>query len=65
MQINAVLILIMMLAMGYAFGVVGVFIAAPVAGFVKAYYEEFYLRRQSEDPDLDRRVQMMMERRET
>jgi putative permease len=64
MQINAVLILIMMLAMGYAFGVVGVFIAAPVAGFVKAYYEEFYLKRQSEDPDLDRHVQMMMERRE-
>jgi putative permease len=64
MQINAVLILIMMLAMGYAFGLVGVFIAAPVAGFVKAYYDEFYLKRQSDDPDLAERVRRMMERRE-
>jgi putative permease len=65
MQINAVLILIMMLAMGYAFGLVGVFISAPVAGFVKAYYDEFYLKKQPEDPELDRRVAMMMEHRET
>lgn len=64
MQINAVLILIMMLAMGYAFGVVGVFIAAPVAGFVKAYYDEFYLKRQPDDPQLEQHVRMMMERRE-
>lgn len=64
MQINAVLILIMMLAMGYAFGLVGVFISAPVAGFLKAYYDEFYLRHQPEDPDLDQRVKMMMEQRE-
>jgi len=62
MHINAVFILFMTLAMGYAFGVIGVLIATPIAGFVKTYYDEFYLARQPDDPDLNRRVEAMMQR---
>jgi putative permease len=62
MYLNPVLVLFMTVAMGYAFGVIGVLIAAPVAGFLKAYYDEFYLARRPEDPDMERRVRAMMQR---
>ncbi|CAN5548342.1 N/A [soil metagenome] len=62
MQLNAVLILFMTLAMGYAFGVLGVLIASPVAGFIKTYYDEFLLARRPPDPDIEARVVAMMER---
>ncbi len=62
MKLNAVFILFMTLAMGYAFGVIGVLISAPVAGIVKAYYDEFYLKQQPEQPDMDERVEVMMNR---
>jgi len=63
MKLNAVFVLFMTLAMGVAFGVIGVLIAAPVAGIVKAYYDEFYLKQQSEADDIDRRVEAMTERK--
>lgn len=62
MELSAVYVLIMTVAMGYAFGAIGVLIAAPVAGFVKAYYDAFYLERQPEDPALERRVEAMLRR---
>jgi putative permease len=62
MKLNAVFILFMTLAMGYAFGVIGVLIAAPVAGILKAYYDEFYLAQHPDAPDLDERVRVMMTR---
>jgi len=62
MELNPVFVLFMTLAMGYAFGLVGVLIAAPVAGFLKAYYDEFYMARQPEDLHLARRVDAMMTR---
>ncbi len=63
MKLNAVYVLIMTLALGYGFGLIGVLIATPVAGFFKAYYDEFYLVRQPEDPELERRVGVMLRRK--
>ena len=62
MRLNAVYVLFMTLAMGYAFGVIGVLISTPVAGFVKAYYDAFYLARQPEVSGLDERVDAMLDR---
>lgn len=62
MRLDAVFILFMMLAMGYAFGVIGVLIAAPIAGIVKAYYDAFYLEQQPPEPDLDDKIRFMIER---
>jgi putative permease len=62
MRLDAVFVLFMMLAMGYAFGVIGVLIAAPIAGIVKAYYDEFYLAQQPEEPRMDEKVQFMLDR---
>lgn len=62
MKLDAVFILFMMLAMGYAFGVIGVLISAPVAGILKAHYDQFYLRQQPAVPKLEERVRYMMER---
>ena len=60
MDLHPVLILFVLLAMGAAFGLLGVLIATPVAGFVKAYYTEFYLARQPADPHLQQRVDAML-----
>jgi putative permease len=62
MKLDAVFILFMMLAMGYAFGVIGVLISAPIAGILKAHYDQFYLRQQPSVPQLEERVQFMVER---
>lgn len=63
MNIHPVSTLFMMLAMGSAFGLLGALIATPLAGFVKAYYEEFYLARHPEDARMDERVEAMITRR--
>ena len=63
MHLNAVYILFMTLAMAYAFGLLGILVASPVAGFVKAYFDEFYLNRQPPDPAEEERVGWMMDRR--
>lgn len=62
MEMNAAFVLFMIIAVGYGFGVVGVLISVPVAGFVKAYYDEFYLARQPEVDQMDDRVKAMMDR---
>jgi putative permease len=62
MKLNAVYILFMTLAMAYAFGFLGVLVAAPVAGFIKAYFDEFYLNRQPPDPEEERRLEKMLAR---
>lgn len=62
MKLDAVFILFMTLAMGYAFGVIGVLIAAPVAGIIKSYYDEFYLAQHPQEPHLDERVRVMINR---
>ncbi len=43
MDMHTSSVMFMMLFMTYAFGLVGAIIATPMTGFVKAFYEEFYL----------------------
>lgn len=62
MNLNAVYILFMTLAMAYAFGLLGVLVASPVAGFLKAYFDEFYLKKQPPDPLEERRLKQMLSR---
>jgi putative permease len=57
MKIHPVFILIMIVAMSAAFGVLGAFIATPLAAFIKAYYETFYkkkLQEEKHDENIDR-----------
>jgi putative permease len=61
MELHAAYILFMTVAMGLAFGLLGVLVAAPVAGFFKVFYDEFYLARQPDDPQMESRVDRMME----
>lgn len=62
MDVHPVFLLFVTMAMAVAFGLVGVLIAAPAAGFIKAYYEEFYLARRPDDPRLRERVDAMLRR---
>jgi putative permease len=62
MQLHPVLLLLMTLALAYSFGIIGVLIAPPAAGFAKAYLDEFYLHLQPEDPESADRVEAMLRR---
>jgi putative permease len=62
MDLHPGYLLFMAIAMAFAFGLPGVLIAAPVAGFLKAYFDEFYVSRQPEDPRMEARVRAMLER---
>jgi putative permease len=62
MNLHAVFLLFITLAMVAAFGVLGAIIASPVAGFIKAYYEEFYLARLPRAERLPERVEGMLSR---
>lgn len=63
MQLHPAYLLFMVLSMAFAFGVAGVLIAVPAAGFLKAFFDEFYLARQPEDAELDARVAAIVARR--
>jgi hypothetical protein len=41
---------------------VGVLIAPPLAGFAKAYFDEFYLCHQPGDPREEERIEAMLHR---
>lgn len=56
MNIHPVSTLFLLLAMGSAFGFVGALMATPFAAIIKAYYEEFYLSRFSQDKKMDDRI---------
>lgn len=56
MQLHAVFLLFVTLAMFVVFGLPGALIATPLAGFVKAYYVEFYVARQPEDTEMEQRI---------
>lgn len=64
MDLHPVSTLFMMLAMGSAFGLAGALVATPVAAYLKAYFEVFYLSRFPRDPQLDARVEAILHRRE-
>ena len=62
MKIHPVFILIMIIAMSAAFGVMGAFIATPLAAFIKAYYEVFY-RKELQEEKHDERIDQMLYRK--
>ena len=61
MKIHPVPILVMLLAMTAAFGIMGAFIATPLAAFIKAYYEVFY-QKKTESEGKDGNVEKMLYR---
>jgi len=57
MKIHPVSMLVMLLAMTAAFGILGAFIATPLAAFIKAFYETFYEKKKQQeisDKNIDR-----------
>lgn len=62
MNLHPVSTILAVLAMGSAFGLLGALISTPVAGFVKAYYDEFYAARYPHDEHADDRVEAMLKR---
>lgn len=64
MALHPVFLLFVTLALVSAFGLIGALIATPVAGFIRAYYDEFYLNRIPKDPDQAERVEAMLARRD-
>ena len=56
MNIHPVSLLFLLLAMTTAFGLMGALLAAPMAAIIKAYYEEFYLQRFPDDPEMEQRI---------
>ena len=62
MNLHPVAIILALLAMGTAFGFIGVLLATPVAACLKAFYEEFYLSRLPKDEKLEKRIDLMMGR---
>jgi predicted PurR-regulated permease PerM len=59
MKIHPVPILVMLLAMTAAFGIMGAFIATPLAAFIKAYYEIFY-QKKLKDEETDSNIDKML-----
>lgn len=62
MDLHPAYLLAVTLLMAFAFGPVGVLIAAPVAGVASAYLDEFYLAGRSGDERLGERVESMLQR---
>jgi predicted PurR-regulated permease PerM len=62
MKIHPVSILVMLLAMTAAFGVMGAFIATPLAAFIKAYYEVFYQKKHFPE-EMDKNIDRMLYRK--
>jgi putative permease len=56
MNVHPVSGIFLLLAMGSAFGLVGALLATPLAGIIKAYYEEFYLSKLKEDKEMAKRI---------
>ena len=61
MNIHPMSNLFMLLAGAAAFGLIGALLATPLAAIVKAYYEEFYLKKFPEDPELENLTQQIIE----
>jgi predicted PurR-regulated permease PerM len=62
MKIHPVSILVMLLAMTAAFGVMGAFIATPLAAFIKAYYEVFF-QKDHPPEETDKNIDRMLYRK--
>jgi predicted PurR-regulated permease PerM len=62
MNIHPVSLLFVLLAMGAAFGLIGILMATPLTAIIKAYYEEFYLTRFEEDKHMKERIDSIIYR---
>ncbi|MEO6537383.1 MAG: AI-2E family transporter [Ferruginibacter sp.] len=60
MKIHPVSILFVVLAMGAAFGFLGVLLATPLTAIIKAYFEVFYLNKFDDDKLMQERIHNMM-----
>lgn len=63
MDLHPAYLLFMTLALAVAFGAVGVLIAVPVAGMLKAHLDEFHLRHQPAGEEVEAGVEWVMQRR--
>ena len=63
MNIHPTSILFLVLAVTSAFGLIGAIMATPLAAFIKAFFEEFYLSRYKEaDNELEKRIDTIIYR---
>ncbi|MFN0083453.1 MAG: AI-2E family transporter [Ferruginibacter sp.] len=60
MKIHPVAILFAVMAMGAAFGFIGILLATPLTGIIKAYYEVFWVNNFEDDKLMSQRIQNMM-----
>lgn len=60
MKIHPVSILFAVMAMGVAFGFIGVLFATPLTGIIKAYYEVFWVNKFEDDKLMSQRIENMM-----
>jgi len=60
MDMHPFVLLFATVVMAVAFGVIGVLVSVPLVGFLKAYFDEFYLKRQPDDPDMEDRVRLVL-----
>ncbi|MDO9375686.1 MAG: AI-2E family transporter [Bacteroidota bacterium] len=60
MKIHPVSILFVVLAMGVAFGFIGILLATPLTAMIKAYFEVFYLNKFDDDKLMNKRIHHMM-----
>jgi predicted PurR-regulated permease PerM len=56
MRLHPVSTLIMLLILGSAFGLWGAFLTVPITAIIKAYFEEFYLKKINKDKLLEERI---------
>lgn len=61
MKLHPAFLMVMMLAMGTAFGLLGAILATPVAGFVSAYLDAFVMNNKVKDESIPARVDRMLE----
>lgn len=62
MDLHPVSTLFVMIAMGGAFGLIGILIATPLTAFVKAYYDVFYLNAASSE-NINEQVEVVLKRK--
>lgn len=62
MTLHPVYLLFVTLALVSAFGLFGAIVGTPVAGFIRAFYDEFYLARLPKDAQREERVEAMLGR---
>jgi putative permease len=60
MKIHPVSLLFVVLAMGAAFGFMGILLATPLTAIIKAYFEVFYVNKFDDDKLMEKRIQNMM-----